>query len=656
MSTVPASLTVNVIPSVLNAGGNPLALNGMVLTTNTRVPIGTVAAFPNDGVSVANFFGPSSPLTALAAVYFAGFDNSTQKPNEILFAQYPQEAVPAYLRSGNVSTYTLAQIQAMTGTLTVVMDGYTHTASSLNLSGATSYSSAAALIQAGLNGSEPTVATVTGAIAPGTASVTGSIFADLLVVTAVASGTLVPGAIIAGTGITAGTQITAQLSGTTGGIGTYALTVAQTTPSTTIAATYGTLTVSAVASGTLSIGQALTGTGVTAGTQITGLGTGTGLTGTYIVSPTQTVASETLTATPVGVVASFDSVSGSIIIASGITGAASTSAYATGSLATPLLLTAATGAVLSQGAAAAIPGAFMTGLTQLTQNWVTFMTAFDPDGGSGYNQKLAFAAWNNGQNDRFMYVCFDTDVSPTVTVPATTCFGYQLQQTDLSGTFLIWEPSDQNLAAFVCGLVASIDFTATNGRITLDFKSQSGLVASVTNAAVATNLGGNPQVAGNFGNGYNYYGVNATANQNFIFLARGTVSGPFEWADSYINQIWLNNQFQLALMNLLTQVNSIPYNDFGYSLIEAACADPINQALNNGVIRAGVTLSQAQIAETNAAAGTVINTTLQQRGWYLQVQDAAPQTRQGRASPPCKFWYTDGESVQAITLDSIDVQ
>jgi hypothetical protein len=57
-----------------------------------------------------------------------------------------------------------------------------------------------------------------------------------------------------------------------------------------------TLTVSAVTSGTLSIGVVLSGTGVTVGTTITALGTGTGGVGTYTVSASQTVSSTTITA------------------------------------------------------------------------------------------------------------------------------------------------------------------------------------------------------------------------------------------------------------------------------------------------------------------------------------------------------------------------
>lgn len=56
-----------------------------------------------------------------------------------------------------------------------------------------------------------------------------------------------------------------------------------------------TMTVTAVGSGTVSVGQVIKGTGVTALTMVTALGTGTGGNGTYIVSASQTVASTTIT-------------------------------------------------------------------------------------------------------------------------------------------------------------------------------------------------------------------------------------------------------------------------------------------------------------------------------------------------------------------------
>ena len=57
------------------------------------------------------------------------------------------------------------------------------------------------------------------------------------------------------------------------------------------------LTVSAVSSGTLRVGQVLSGTGITAGTYISALGTGTGGTGTYTVVGDTTASETTVTAT-----------------------------------------------------------------------------------------------------------------------------------------------------------------------------------------------------------------------------------------------------------------------------------------------------------------------------------------------------------------------
>jgi hypothetical protein len=146
-------------------------------------------------------------------------------------------------------------------------------------------------------GNPPSQGSVTGSVAASTASVTGSISGDLLTVTAVGSGVLVNGATLSGTGVTAGTTIVAQASGTTGGIGTYYVSALQTVPSTTISATYGTLTVTAVGSGSITVGDVLSGTGVTAGTYVSQFLSGSGGNGTYAVSSNTVVASTTIAAT-----------------------------------------------------------------------------------------------------------------------------------------------------------------------------------------------------------------------------------------------------------------------------------------------------------------------------------------------------------------------
>lgn len=69
-------------------------------------------------------------------------------------------------------------------------------------------------------------------LASRTASFTGSIATTTLTVSAVSAGSIFPSMQISGSGVTAGTRIVAQLTGTTGGAGTYTVSVSQTVTST----------------------------------------------------------------------------------------------------------------------------------------------------------------------------------------------------------------------------------------------------------------------------------------------------------------------------------------------------------------------------------------------------------------------------------------
>lgn len=77
-------------------------------------------------------------------------------------------------------------------------------------------------------------ANITSCFTLGVASVTASIAGTTLNVTVVGSGTLYAGNTITGTGVTAGTIILNQISGTTGGVGLYNVNTSQTVASTTI--------------------------------------------------------------------------------------------------------------------------------------------------------------------------------------------------------------------------------------------------------------------------------------------------------------------------------------------------------------------------------------------------------------------------------------
>jgi len=639
MAAIPASQIVNVNPGVIGAGGTGLDLSGLLLTNSTQLPIGSVLSL-SSYAAVVDYFGGSSVEAAEAAVYFDGFNNSSIKPGAMLFAQYPTNTrgVAPWLRSADLSSMTLAELQAVaSGTLSVTINGVAKTSGTINLSAVASFSAAATAIQTALAAYD---GVVTASIATTTTlSVTASISGYILTVGTLGAGSVQNGAILAGTGVTAGTMVQKQLTGTANGVGTYQVSISQDVTTTTITGSYGTMTVSGVASGALAVGQTVSGSGVTAGTVITALLTGTGGTGTYVVSPSQTASSTTVSAGPALV--TYDSVSGAFVITGGTPGTG-TIGYGSGSIATSLSFTQALGATTSQGAPEGVPATNMAAIIGQSQNWASFTTSWEPLTAD----KILFAAWTDAQNDRYLYVMWDTDVTVTTTSD-TASAGYAITAAEYGGTAPIYSPTEQYLAAFGMGVVASIDYAEKDGRLTLAFKSQSGIAASVTDATVADNL---------IANGYNFYGAYGTANEEFTFFNKGVVSGEWLWIDSYVNQIWLNNAFQLDLMDLMTTVRSIPYNASGYAMLETALSDTIQQALFNGVIRTGVILSASQRASVTASAGQDITSVLETRGWYLLIRPARAEVRAARGSPPCTFFYTDGQSIQAITLSSLEIQ
>lgn len=493
MATIPISQIVQVTPSVLTAAGSALDLNGLLLTQSTYTPIGSVVPFAS-AADVGAYFGLSSAEYAFAQVYFAGYTGCTKTPGILNIAQYPQTAVAGYLRGASLSSMTLAQLQALSGVLTVTVDGVAKTSSTITLSGATSFASAATLIQAGF--------------------------------------------------------------------------------------------------------------------------------------------------TSLGGTVTYDAIKSAFIFTSSTTGASSSVSFASGTLSAGLKLTNATGAVLSAGAAAATPGVFMSSLTLVTQNWALFTTMWEPDTAG----KTAFSAWTSAQAGRYGYVGWDTDVN-AMTAGSTTTWGAYLLTTQATGSVPIY--GNASHAALVLGYSASLDFNRLNGRATLAFKNQAGLSASVDNASNASAL---------IANGYNFYGIYANAKQNFLMVYPGTVSGIWKWLDSFLNQIWLNANLQGSMINLLMSVGSVPYNAQGYALVEAACMDPINAAINFGAIRVGTTLSESQKAQIQNAIGSDVSSVITGKGFYLQIVPATAAIRAARTSPSMTLYYADGGSIQALSLASIEIQ
>jgi hypothetical protein len=585
--SIPMSLVIGTEPSVLEAGGNPLALNGVLLTTDPSIPIGVAQPFLVGGAS--DWFGANSPEATLANRYFSGFNGADSLPETLYFYQYNEAAVAAYLRSGSLAALTLTQLQAFSGTLIVTVDGEVVTSANIDLSTATSFTNAATLIQAGLR--------TVGGVFTGTGTVTNA--SATLTINTTTTGRLHIGDVVVGTNIPAATTITA--------FGTY-------TPGSGV----GTVTMSTPA---------------------------TGAAGPEAITVTSAVA------------VSYDALRHAFVVASPTTGVNSSVGYASGTLAANIELTQVTGAIQSIGAAAATPASAMNGVVRSTQNWASFSTVF----AATTAEALGFANWvstaSPAGQERFIYVEWDADTANDTTNPSNgLSFGAQVTALAYNGVIPVYDLEAGQHAAFVMGFIASLDFDEAQGTATLAFKGQASLPLDVTDAATAIALGGPLDGSGGVGNGYNYYGAFATSNQGFNWMQRGTMPGPWRWVQPYVNQIAMNADFQLALAELASNVKSIPYNTAGYNLVRSALSDTIAKYVNFGAIQPGVPLSAAQAQAVNLAAGAKISGVLSSVGYYLQILPASPTVRGLRGSPPMKFWYTDGGSIQSLFLATIDVQ
>jgi hypothetical protein len=359
----------------------------------------------------------------------------------------------------------------------------------------------------------------------------------------------------------------------------------------------------------------------------------------------------------------WDSVHSQFVFTSESTGTGSTITFATGTLSQDLLVTSASGATISQGIATATPSSAMNAVVAVSQNWATMSYLIEPS----LSDKKLFAAWFSEIDDSYLAVMWDSDSNASVNGGAGT-FGVWAKTNHANGIMCIGgDPAigslgtlTMNVAAFVQGMVASINYSQTNGRITLAGKSSqaSAVVPTCVSLQTYNNL---------LANGYSCYGSFASRNQGFTFFSNGNMLGEFLWADQYVNQIWLNAQLQLALLNLYTTINDIPYDPTGYGLIRSALIGqptangntefdgPINNALNAGVIQTGVTLSSAQATAVNQAAGANVSGTIESNGYYLQILDPGAQARNARQTPIINLFYTDGGAVQQFSMASIDI-
>lgn len=157
MSTIPLSVDFNITPNVVTPAGSAVDANGLMLTDNELIPVGTVASYFSSA-DVSALMGSQSKEFIAAQQYFNGYENSSVIPGELLMYRIVTADVAGYLLSGNLKGVALATLKSIpAGTITLSVDGVSTTSASIDLSTATSFSDIADKLETGIGASKVAV-------------------------------------------------------------------------------------------------------------------------------------------------------------------------------------------------------------------------------------------------------------------------------------------------------------------------------------------------------------------------------------------------------------------------------------------------------------------------------------------------------------------
>ena len=147
----------------------------------------------------------------------------------------------------------------------------------------------------------------------------------------------------------------------------------------------------------------------------------------------------------------------------------------------------------------------------------------------------------------------------------------------------------------------------------------------------------------------NYYGNTQQAGQVLSFYQRGVMFGiatnPQDMG-VYCNEIWLKGALFTAIMTLLLSQAEVPANTTGAAQLTATCQSVINQALQNGTISVGKTLTtEQQLYITQATGSANAWQQVQAQGYWFNVV----------IEPVVKDGITEYEAIYTLIYSKNDV-
>jgi hypothetical protein len=292
----------------------------------------------------------------------------------------------------------------------------------------------------------------------------------------------------------------------------------------------------------------------------------------------------------------YDATRGSFNFVGGVAGAAAiATAAGTGGSDCAAQLGWLTGAILAPGADEETVTETLDASAQASDNFASFL--FMPS--LSVDEIEEAAAWNDAQNEKFMYCIPVTQANAAAYYTALA--GYSGAGVTLS------EIANEYPEQFPAMIGAATDYDRQNSVVNFMFQ-QATLTPGVTTTALSNTLDAERT---------NYYGRTQTAGQFRDFYQRGVLMGGDNDAvdmNTYFNEIWLKDAAGASILSLLLSVGRLPANKTGQIQLEGILQTVVDRALFNGTISVGKALNATQKLFISDQTGD-------DKAWY-QVQNA----------------------------------
>ena len=234
------------------------------------------------------------------------------------------------------------------------------------------------------------------------------------------------------------------------------------------------------------------------------------------------------------------------------------------------------GAIWANGSAVETITATLTASANASNNFGSF--AFLP--ALAVQEIVEAATWNKTQNVMFLY---------SIPVSTANYAAYYTALAAIGGNGVtLSDTAGQYPEQMPMMIEAATNYSAPNSVQNYMFQQFAGISPGVTTDSMANSLDAART---------NYYGRTQQAGQFIDFYQRGLLNGlPTDPLDmnTYVNEIWLKDAAGASIMNLFLAMSEVPANAQGRSQILAVLQSVINEALNNGVISVGKTLTTEQ--------------------------------------------------------------